>query len=112
MFFKLVSLFPPKETYKMNSHLINACYCQNCAKIDYPKKQNKGTILTEGGLLFLTVAFAMSNIVWGGIMFALFVAYSLWRVSNKIEICPFCKSEKLLPANSPQVQGMLNEYKN
>jgi len=67
-------------------------FCPNCGFEGTPKKMTPGSIGVEIVLwLFLIVP---------GLI------YSVWRVSNKKNVCPNCGNENLMPLSAKQ--GYLN----
>jgi len=56
----------------------------------------------EPWLFFLEVLLWITFILPG-------IAYSLWRLTNKITVCPACSNENLLPMNTPKGQIMYQD---
>lgn len=81
--------------------------CTVCEEISPPKKQYSGSTLLEfllwlmAILLFLSpFSFFFSEIF----LFMFFIPallYSIWRHSPKKDFCPHCKSQNIVPFDSP-----------
>ena len=68
--------------------------CTSCMNQGVPKKVTKGSILIE---LVLWLFFIIPGLI-----------YSIWRLSNKIEVCPSCGHEgSMIPLNSPMAKKLL-----
>lgn len=70
--------------------------CKECGYHGKMKKHTKGSFIIE---VFLWLMLLVPGIV-----------YSLWRVTSKIKICPKCKSDKIIPLNSPAGKKLAEEY--
>lgn len=68
-------------------------FCTTCNNIGYPKKKQDGNALI---LLVLLLAFLIPGII-----------YFLWMLTATRKICKFCKSDSIIPADSPRAQKML-----
>jgi hypothetical protein len=69
--------------------------CTSCGYKGKPKKLTKGSILVEIALWFLLI-------VPG-------VIYSVWRLASRYEACPQCKSQTMIPLDSPIGKKLLAE---
>jgi len=60
--------------------------CRDCGVIAPPKSHTRGSIVIEiaGWVLFFPVG----------------LAYSLWRLSVRREVCPCCKADRVVPLSS------------
>jgi len=61
--------------------------CRNCLSQVRPMKNTPGTFFLE---LVLWILFILPGIL-----------YSVWRISARKYICPMCRSDQLVPLNSP-----------
>jgi len=71
--------------------------CSQCGNVGKPKKETKGSILTE---LVLWLFFIIPGL-----------CYSIWRLSSKHEVCRYCGNESLVPLDSPVGKKLLEEHK-
>ncbi|PIS09698.1 hypothetical protein COT75_00685 [Candidatus Beckwithbacteria bacterium CG10_big_fil_rev_8_21_14_0_10_34_10] len=67
--------------------------CRNCGYIGVPKKVTPGSIIIELGLWIIMILPG--------------VIYSIWRSANKKTVCKQCKSEDIIPINTPKGQELL-----
>ena len=70
--------------------MANVMFCTHCGTQAKPKKKTPGSFLIE---LFLWCFFIVPGLI-----------YSLWRVSNKKQVCPTCGAEHMVPLSSPVAQ--------
>ena len=68
--------------------------CKHCGTISIPKKKVPGYFFIE---LLLWCLFILPGL-----------AYTIWRLTNKQNICPACKASNMIPLNSPIAQKILN----
>lgn len=71
--------------------------CRDCSTVGKPK------IVTPGS--FMIEIFMWCMILVPGII------YSLWRITNKKQVCKECESDSLIPITSPQGKKLLEESK-
>lgn len=69
--------------------------CTACGFVGKPKKITKGSILVE---IILWLLFLIPGLI-----------YSIWRLSTKYVACPNCKSQTMIPVDSPNGQRLLAE---
>lgn len=62
--------------------------CTECGYVGKPKRLTKGSALIE---IILYLTFIIPGII-----------YSIWRLSNTVNICPKCKKESMIPMDSPR----------
>lgn len=61
--------------------------CLTCGMVARPKKRTKGSFLIE-------------ILLWCFFGFGIF--YSLWRLSTREDVCPYCRGNVLVPPRSPR----------
>lgn len=69
--------------------------CRNCLSQVQPKRETPGSFLVE---LILWLMCLLPGLI-----------YSLWRLSSRKIVCPACRSEQLVPLNSPAATVLLKE---
>lgn len=69
--------------------------CKSCGTVAIPKKNTKGSIAIE---LTLWLFFLVPGLI-----------YSLWRLSNRYEVCPNCGSEEIVPLDSSMGRKLQKE---
>ncbi|MBL8316084.1 MAG: hypothetical protein JNK55_20295 [Rubrivivax sp.] len=69
--------------------------CTNCGHVGETKTLTKGHIAIE---LILWLCFLIPGII-----------YSVWRHASRVEVCPVCGNDKLLPKAAPMAQKFLRE---
>ena len=62
--------------------------CSSCGSIVQPMQLTRGSILIE---IVLWLCFIIPGLI-----------YSLWRLSSRQSACPRCKSDQLVPLDSPR----------
>ena len=72
--------------------------CTHCGYSGKTDLKVKGSFMIE---LLLWCCFIIPGLI-----------YSIWRVSNKIVVCPKCKGETMIPIDSPMGQKLLGELSN
>jgi hypothetical protein len=90
-------------------------YCTTCGNIDVPEKTNKGNYFFE--FLLWIVPLGVFTDTSGlqtqesealAIVIAFFaIRYSYLRRKNAVETCKACKSQHVVPLDSPKVKGAL-----
>lgn len=68
-------------------------FCKSCGKIAKPRKLTKGSFLIE---LILWLCFLIPGII-----------YSIWRLTSRTFVCPYCESEDLIGKGSPVAKHMM-----
>ncbi len=71
--------------------------CTSCGHIGKPKKWTKGSFIIE---LVLWCFFLIPGFI-----------YSMWRLTNKVDVCPSCKQTTMIPTSTPMGQKLVNELK-
>lgn len=83
-----------EKTFLLNK---NQYICTVCGFIGKPKKVTRGNFSVEVTLwLFLWWLFLLPPLI-----------YSLWRVSNKYNVCPKCNSTVIVPIDTPNGRALL-----
>jgi len=72
----------------------NELMCTTCGSVGIPKKRIPGLFVVE---LLLWLLFIVPGL-----------AYMLWRLSNKKNVCPNCGAENMIPLDSPVAQKILS----
>lgn len=72
---------------------MTAKFCTTCYAISKPRTKTPGSILIE---IVLWLCFLVPGII-----------YSLWRLTNRQEVCGRCGSVTLVPVDSPVAQRAL-----
>jgi hypothetical protein len=62
--------------------------CTACGSMIYPEKVTRGSFVME---IVLWLLFILPGLI-----------YSIWRLTTRKEVCPKCKSDKFIPADSPK----------
>ena len=70
-----------------------AMYCKACGSVAKPQKVVQGSFLLE---LLLWLLFLVPGLI-----------YSIWRLSNKKDACPKCRSIEVIPIDSPIARAAL-----
>lgn len=73
-----------KPLIKRNQYL-----CPVCGTVGKPIKKTQGSFMVE---VFLWLCFLLPGLI-----------YTVWRIFNKLKVCPNCKSAAMIPATSPAV---------
>ena len=71
--------------------------CTNCGCVSNPMNENKGNVLIE---LILWCFFIVPG-----------VFYSIWRRSNRKNICPKCRQQTMIPVDSPNGKKLMESQK-
>lgn len=71
--------------------------CTSCGYKGKSKKWTKGSFGIE---LLLWFFFIIPGLI-----------YSIWRLTNKVEVCPSCKQPTMIPLHSPMGQKLMHEFK-
>ncbi len=71
-------------------------FCTSCGKTGKPK------LVTQGGCLIELVLW-LFLIVPG-------IIYSLWRLTSKKKVCPYCGNPTMIPLEAPAAKKMLVEH--
>ena len=69
--------------------------CVSCGNVDRPKTITQGSIIVE-------------IILWACFLFPGFI-YSVWRMTSKKKCCRFCRSQEVIPMDSPRAKILLKE---
>lgn len=69
--------------------------CTSCGYKGKPKTETKGNFLIEVVLWFF---FIIPGLI-----------YSIWRLASRYEACPQCKSQSMIPTDSPIGRKLLAE---
>ena len=64
--------------------------CTQCGTVAAPKTYTKGSLLIE--MLLWTMCFP-------GLI------YSVWRLTSRCKVCPACKSNAIIPMDSPMARN-------
>jgi len=72
---------------KLKSTPYGFCVCKNCGFIGKGKTVTPGMLLIE---LFLWICMLIPGLI-----------YSIWRLTNRIKVCPKCGQQGLLPPSTP-----------
>ena len=80
--------------------------CTICHSIITPKKINQGSALVE---LFVWIISLILITFTAGISILLAVAFSIWRVVSKKNICPECKAVDIVPIGTPVAKRIIAE---
>jgi DNA-directed RNA polymerase subunit RPC12/RpoP len=73
-------------------------YCKSCGSTVLPKTKYKGSLFIE---IILWICFIVPGII-----------YSIWRITTKRKICSKCKSENIIPLNTPEAEkAIAQNYK-
>ena len=67
-------------------------YCTNCGTESKPILWTKGSFFIE---LILWLLFIIPGVI-----------YSFWRLSTREKVCEVCKSNAIIPADSPRAQHL------
>jgi len=67
--------------------------CTQCLSRVYPQTVTPGNIFFE---LILWLLFILPGLL-----------YSIWRLSARRRVCPFCGATAMIPLNSPRAQQLL-----
>lgn len=70
--------------------------CPNCGFCGTPLTHTPGAFLIE---IVLWLAFIIPGLT-----------YTLWRSSNKYEVCPKCRLPGMIPIDSPKGRELFEEY--
>jgi hypothetical protein len=71
--------------------------CLSChAVVDAPMRQTKGSFWVE---LALWIFFCLPGLI-----------YSIWRLTSRQQVCPYCGHGNLIPAASPRGREMVDVY--
>lgn len=70
--------------------------CRQCESVGTPEKEMPGNLAFGCALFFFFVV--------PGIL------YSIWRLTNKTNVCQFCGSEDLVPKHSPAGERIIEEH--
>lgn len=71
--------------------------CTSCGYRGKPKKWTKGSFAIEIVLWFF---FLIPGLI-----------YTIWRLCNKVEVCPSCRQPTMIPSHSPMGQKLMHEFK-
>lgn len=71
--------------------------CTVCGYSGPAKKILKGSFWIE---IILWLTFIVPGLI-----------YSIWRLGNQVHECPKCKSQSMIPVDSPKAQEMLRNQK-
>lgn len=80
--------------------------CTSCGYVGKPKSYIKGSFIIELILWGLGIIFLF---IFGFITLIPGFIYTLWRVSTKYKGCRNCKSNSIIPVDSPKGQLLLKE---
>jgi len=69
--------------------------CKSCGSSVRPKTFTPGSFFIE---VILWFAFIIPGLI-----------YSIWRLVSRYKICPVCKSNSVIPLNTPQAQSILKK---
>lgn len=72
-------------------------HCMNCGTEAEPKTNTRGSMGME---IILWLCFLVPGLI-----------YSIWRLNAKEQVCPACKSNKLIPTNTPNAIAHRNSLK-
>lgn len=67
-------------------------FCPNCHMVGQPKTKTPGSFLIE---VVLWLCFIVPGVL-----------YSLWRLAARKQVCAYCSSPGLIPADSPRAQQL------
>jgi hypothetical protein len=87
--------FFPSGKSKSSMDPKNQYICTVCNYIGTPKREAKGSVGVE---IVLWIFFIIPGLI-----------YSIWRVSNKTLLCPKCKSDHMIPLDTPMGQKLVNQ---
>jgi hypothetical protein len=80
--------YRPARTYPAGALVCTQCGCTGT------ESHTKGSILIE---ILLWLFFCIPGVI-----------YSIWRLTTRGQVCSSCKSDRLVPANSPAGQRLLS----
>jgi ribosomal protein S27AE len=84
--------------------------CVRCGTEGYSKKHVSGSFIIELVLFMAGLIGLLFFIIPGLIVLALALAYSIWRLTTKKQVCRACGSEDLIPPDSPAAIALRREF--
>lgn len=86
--------------------------CVRCKSRDWPEKSMPGSFAVEAVLALPALAVFLLVSWWLGLVAAIpALAYSLRRYATRDRRCPICKSQEVVPLDSPRGKELLRESK-
>lgn len=78
--------------------------CQQCGHIGRRVRLTRGSFALELVLYFIGLVLVGSifGIVWGVLVLAGSLAYSIWRIASRYHACAKCQSAQIIPGDSPK----------
>lgn len=70
--------------------------CSQCGRKGTPKNHTKGNILIE---IVLWLFFLLPGLI-----------YSIWRLTTKQKVCPYCLAPAMVDLDSPRGQELVQKY--